>query len=139
MTEKGGPSAPSGEHGSIAAAASESIAGGGASPKGASWGEPLVALDRVWTRFEIWIAMLAFALEAFSMTLWVGLKGFSAPSDHPSAVVFRAVIGALVLGTTAWLALGKQRLPVRRGATVAAHRRDTARASRGRPSSCTAG
>jgi TRAP-type C4-dicarboxylate transport system permease small subunit len=115
MTEMGGPSTPSGEHGSIAAPAP-----GGAPPKGASWGEPLVALDRGWTRFEIWVAMLAFALEAFSMTLWVGLKGFSAPSDHPSAVVFRAVIGAIGLGTAAWLGLRKQSLPVRRGATVAA-------------------
>jgi TRAP-type C4-dicarboxylate transport system permease small subunit len=112
MTETGGPSAPSGEHGSIAAPRS--------TPKRARWGEPLVALDRSWTRFEIWLAMLAFALEALSMTLWVGLKGFSAPPDHPSAVVFRAVVGALVLGTAAWLGLGKQRLPVRRGATVAA-------------------
>lgn len=114
MTEKGGPSAPSGEHGSIAAAAS------GASPKGASWGEPLVVVDRSWTRFEIWVAMLAFALEAFSMTLWVGLKGFSSPPDHPSAIVFRAVVGAIILGTIAWHALRTQPLRVRRAATVGA-------------------
>jgi TRAP-type C4-dicarboxylate transport system permease small subunit len=120
MTEKGGPSAPSGEHGSIAAAASDSMSGRGSPPKGAPWGEPLVAFDKVWTRFEIWIAMLAFALEAFSMTLWVGLKGFSAPPDHPSAIVFRAVVGAVVLGTSAWWALAKQRMPIRRGATVGA-------------------
>jgi TRAP-type C4-dicarboxylate transport system permease small subunit len=118
MTEKGGPSAPSGEHGSMAKAASASASG--VLPKGARWGEPLAALDGVWTRFEIWVAMLAFALEAFSMTLWVGLKGFSAPSDHPSAIVFRAVTGAIVLGTAAWQVLRKQQLPVRRGATVAA-------------------
>jgi len=75
---------------------------------GAAWGEPLVALDRAWTRFEIWVALLAFALEVFSMTLWVGLKGFSAASDHPGAVVFRAVIGAIIFGTTAHLALKKK-------------------------------
>jgi len=52
------------------------------------------------------------------MTLWVGLKGFSAAADHPGAVVFRAVIGAIVFGTIAWHSLRKQKHNVRQGATL---------------------
>ena len=100
--------------------ASSSTHGGAAAPKGARWGEPLVALDRGWTRFEIWIAMLAFSLEVFSMALWVCLKGFSSPADHASSTVFRAAAGAIVLGAGTWIALAKQRFPVRRAATVGA-------------------
>jgi TRAP-type C4-dicarboxylate transport system permease small subunit len=87
---------------------------------GAAWGEPLVALDRGWTRFEVWLAMVAFALEIFSMTLWVGLKGFSAAADHPGSVVFRAVLGGTVLGTIAHLSLAKQKPKVRLWATLGA-------------------
>jgi TRAP-type C4-dicarboxylate transport system permease small subunit len=90
----------------------------GSAPKGAAWGAPLVTADRVWTRFEVWLAMLAFGLEVFSMALWVILKGFSAAADHPGAVVFRAVVGAFVLGTTVHLALARQNPAVRRGATL---------------------
>lgn len=88
--------------------------------KGARWGEPIAALDRVWTRFEIWLAMVAFALEVFSMSLWVCLKGFSAPSDQSASVVFRGLVGAVVLGTVAHLGLAKQKAAVRHGVTVAA-------------------
>jgi TRAP-type C4-dicarboxylate transport system permease small subunit len=91
-----------------------------AAPVGAPWGKPIVALDGIWTRFEIWLAMVAFALEVFSMSLWVCLKGFSAPADQSASVVFRGVFGAAVLGTIAHLALAKQKPAVRQGATVLA-------------------
>src|SRR5260221_6794013 len=88
--------------------------------KGAPWAVPLVAVDAMWTRSEIWLALVALSLEILSMALWVSLKGFSAPSDHPAGVVFRAILGATVLGTTAYLSLSKQKPNVRSGATVAA-------------------
>src|SRR6188768_1320364 len=72
---------------------------------GAKWAEPLVKVDAVWTRFEVWLAMTAFGLEVFSMALWVCLKGFSAPPDHASSTVFRAIVAAAVLGTIAHLSL----------------------------------
>jgi TRAP-type C4-dicarboxylate transport system permease small subunit len=84
------------------------------------WASPLVVVDRAWTRFEIWLAMVAFALEAFSMTLWVCLKGFSTSVDQPGAVVFRAVAGALVLGITTRLLSAGRPEAVRRGATLLA-------------------
>ncbi len=88
--------------------------------RGARWGEPLMAADRVWTGFETWLAFVAFSLEVLSMSLWVALKAFSASSDRSAGVVFRAIFGALVFGVIAHLGLGKQKPAVRRSATVAA-------------------
>lgn len=88
--------------------------------QGAKWAEPIVRADQLWTRWEGWLAIVAFGLEAFSMTVWVCLKGFSAPADHVSAVVFRALVGATVLGIAAHVALEKQSPALRRNATLAA-------------------
>jgi len=87
---------------------------------GAEWARPILLADQAWTRFEVWLALVAFLLEAFSMTLWVCLKGFSAPADHASAVVFRAILGSTFFGTTAHWALRKQPEKVRRWGTVGA-------------------
>jgi TRAP-type C4-dicarboxylate transport system permease small subunit len=105
-----------------AAAPGTSSAGSEAVPLNppARWGEPIAAADRIWTRFEVWLAMTAFALEATSMVLWVCLKGFSASPEHPSAIVFRSLFGATVLGSATYVALGKRPLEVRRAATIAA-------------------
>lgn len=88
--------------------------------KGAPWGEPILVADRYWTRFEIWLALIVFGLEALSMTLWMSLKGFSAPSDSPANIVFRAVVASIVLGTAAHVGLAKRKPLVRRWATLAA-------------------
>jgi TRAP-type C4-dicarboxylate transport system permease small subunit len=86
----------------------------------ARWGEPILAADRAWTRFEIWLAMGAFTLEVVSMALWVCLKGFSTPADHVGAVVFRAVTGATLLGVAAHVVFAKRSANTRQGATVIA-------------------
>jgi TRAP-type C4-dicarboxylate transport system permease small subunit len=87
---------------------------------GAAWAQPILVADQAWTRFEVWLALVAFLLEAFSMTLWVCLKGFSAPADHASAIVFRAILGSTFFGTTAHWALRKQPEKIRRWGTVGA-------------------
>jgi TRAP-type C4-dicarboxylate transport system permease small subunit len=87
---------------------------------GAKWAEPIMVADQAWTRFEVWLALVAFLLEAVSMTVWVCLKGFSAPADHASSVVFRAIIGSTILGSTAHWALRKQTPEMRRRGTLAA-------------------
>jgi len=88
--------------------------------QGAAWGVPLMHLDEVWTRFETWLAVFALSLEILSMSLWVFLKGFSTPpGDNVSGILFRAVVGAVVLGSAAWFGLKKQSESVRRNATLA--------------------
>jgi TRAP-type C4-dicarboxylate transport system permease small subunit len=87
-------------------------------PTPARWAEPLLVADRAWTGFETWLALVVFALEAVSMTVWVCLKGFSAPSEHVSALVFRAIVGSVVLGTAVHWALRNQPIRVRRWGTL---------------------
>jgi TRAP-type C4-dicarboxylate transport system permease small subunit len=79
-----------------------------------------MAADRVWTRFEVWLAMCAFTLEVGSMAVWVCLKGFSAPPAYAGAVVFRAIVAATLLGTIAHVALANRTPATRRWATMAA-------------------
>lgn len=79
-----------------------------------------MAVDRTWTRFETSLAVVVFALEALSMTVWVCLKGFSAPVEHAAGVVFRGIVGSVLLGTAAYFALGKRSLALRRWGTVGA-------------------
>lgn len=76
----------------------------------AAWGNPVFRLDVLWTRFETWLAAVVLALEIFALSLWVVLKGMSTPADSESAagLVFRAIIGALVLGLIPYLALKKK-------------------------------
>ncbi len=77
--------------------------------------------DHVWTEFETWLAVLALSLEILSMSLWVFLKGFSTPTtgENQAGVVFRAVVGATVLGMGAYFGLKKQSITLRRRVTVA--------------------
>jgi TRAP-type C4-dicarboxylate transport system permease small subunit len=88
--------------------------------KGAKWAEPIMKVDLVWTQFETWLAVLALSLEILSMSLWVFLKGFSTPTsgDNQAGVVFRSVVGATILGMTAYFGLKKQSMTLRRRVTV---------------------
>lgn len=81
----------------------------------------LVGLDASWTRFETIVAVVAVAIEVFSMSLWVLLKGLSTPAESEShgGIVARAILLALALGLGAWFA-GKRAPPrTRVGMTLA--------------------
>lgn len=89
-----------------------------ATPKshvGTSWVQPLVKFDAWWTRWEARLAAGVLGAEIFSLVAWISLKGMSAeyqpnqadpeaPVDV-SGIIFRAVVGAIVLGTAAHFAL----------------------------------
>lgn len=87
----------------------------------AAWGNPLFRLDQRWTRFETGLAVLVLALEAFALSLWVFLKGLSSPydADAKAGLVFRAILGAFLLGMIAYHALRKQSELVRVLASLA--------------------
>lgn len=95
-------------------------ASGGHGGKGAAWALPLYKADEVWTRFETWLAVLALSLEILSMSLWVFLKGLSTPANGESqaGVIFRGLVGAIVLGSGLYFGLRKQNDSVRRYATL---------------------
>lgn len=113
MAEEQKPDDGPGPHGSDGGAGGS----GGAplahtSPKRtpARWGDPLMRIDVAWTRFETWLAVGVLLLEILALSLWVMLKGLSTPAESESAagLVFRALIGAIVLGLIGYFALKKK-------------------------------
>jgi hypothetical protein len=78
--------------------------------KAAAWGRPFARLDAGWTKFEARLCAVVLLLEVFALSLWVALKGLSTASGtgNSAGLVFRAIIGALVLGGGAALALRKK-------------------------------
>jgi len=83
---------------------------------GAKWVQPLVRFDAWWTKWEARLTAAVLGAEIVALVAWVGLKGMSAeyqpggaadpeaPVDV-SGIIFRALIGALVLGLGAHFAL----------------------------------
>jgi TRAP-type C4-dicarboxylate transport system permease small subunit len=75
-----------------------------------AWGDPILKLDIVLTRFETVLCVVVLAAEVLALTLWVALKGLSTAGEGGSAagVVFRALFGATALGMLAWQLCKKQ-------------------------------
>lgn len=82
---------------------------------GAAWAEPLTRFDAWWTKWESRFAAGVLAAEIFSLVAWIALKGMSAeyqpnqadpeaPVDV-SGIIFRGLVGAVVLGTAVHFAL----------------------------------
>ncbi len=84
--------------------------------KPAAWGRPLARLDASWTLFEARLCALVLLAEIVSLSLWVCLKGMASPPDsgNTAGVVFRALAGALVLGSLGYLVPKKYGLTARR-------------------------
>ena len=91
---------------------------GGRNP--AAWGAPLARLDAIWTKFETWLCVGVLVLEVASLSLWVALKGMSTrvESETPAGLIFRAVVGSVVLGTIAYFATRKRSKAVERIAVM---------------------
>jgi hypothetical protein len=77
--------------------------------KAAAWGRPLSRLDAGWTKFEARLCAVVLILEILALSLWVALKGLSTPPGASAAgTVFRALVGAAVLGLIGFYALRKR-------------------------------
>lgn len=83
---------------------------------GAKWVQPLVRFDAWWTRFEARLAAFVLGAEIVSLVTWIGLKGMSAEyqpnnASDPEApvdvsgLIFRGLLGAILLGIAAHFAL----------------------------------
>jgi len=70
-----------------------------------AWGEPLKRLDRAWTALESRLCAAVLLAEIAALCLWISLKGLSAEytpgSGDKSGLVYRALLGAAVLGVAA--------------------------------------
>ncbi len=75
-------------------------------PQPRPWGAPFDRLDRAWTSLEQYLAVVIIVVEIVTLTSWVALKGMAAtytPGGNIIGVIFRAVVGAIVLGIVAHL------------------------------------
>lgn len=84
---------------------------------------PLERLDAAWQRIEARLCAGVLVAEIASLTLWISLKGLSSdyvPGGNASGLVYRAIVGAAVLGIAAHLATRKRGGMVHRAATSAA-------------------
>jgi TRAP-type C4-dicarboxylate transport system permease small subunit len=88
---------------------------GRAAPR--AWGAPLARLDTAWTKLEARIAAAVLLSEILALCAWISLKGLSAEyqagsqgEKNVSGLVFRGLIGAIVLGLIT-LRLTKPKVP----------------------------
>jgi Tripartite ATP-independent periplasmic transporters, DctQ component len=83
----------------------------------------LQKIDERWQRIESRMCAAVLVAEIASLTLWISLKGLAAdyvPGGNASGIVYRAMLGAAVLGGAAHLATRKQAPRVHVAATTAA-------------------
>lgn len=83
----------------------------------------LQKIDEGWQRIESRLCAGVLVAEIASLTLWISLKGLSAdyvPGGNASGIVYRAMLGAAVLGAAAHLATRKQPARVHAAATTVA-------------------
>jgi TRAP-type C4-dicarboxylate transport system permease small subunit len=69
-----------------------------------AWGDPLMRLDRAWTRLESRLCAWVLVTEIIALCLWIALKGLSAEyqtgtgDKNVSGLVFRALISSIAFG-----------------------------------------
>ncbi len=73
-----------------------------------AWGAPLARFDARWTRLEARLAAAVLLSEIVALCAWISLKGLSAEysvasqgEKNVSGLVFRGLLGAIVLGLIA--------------------------------------
>jgi TRAP-type C4-dicarboxylate transport system permease small subunit len=89
--------------------------------EGKAWGRPFVAIDKFWTKFEVVLCTIVLLSEVVALTVWVGLKGLSTgPGGSLAGIVLRAIIGATVLGSIAYMATARQRPVIRSTVSLSA-------------------
>lgn len=75
-----------------------------AKPAPAAWGLPLAKLDKKWTALEARLCAYVLVAEIIALCIWISLKGLSSeytPGGDRSGVLFRGLLGAVVLGLVA--------------------------------------
>ncbi len=82
------------------------------SPDGAAWARPLVTLEHRWTWLETRLLFVALLSLTFVLCLFFALRGMKEPVDAEAAAgtIWRALVGATVLGGMVRLATGNRGL-----------------------------
>jgi hypothetical protein len=56
------------------------------------WGEPLVWVDRLWTKIEARLCLGVLIAEILALFLWISLKGLKSTADDQKGFIFRAMV-----------------------------------------------
>ncbi|MBW2526052.1 MAG: hypothetical protein JRI23_17865, partial [Deltaproteobacteria bacterium] len=82
-------------------------------PERPPWVERIVAFERRWSRLESWLLFIALMVLMAVLCIWISLNGMSSPLATPNkaGIVFRALLGAVLLGGAARFALRKREMP----------------------------
>jgi TRAP-type C4-dicarboxylate transport system permease small subunit len=89
---------------------------------GAPWAMPLKRFEDAWTRLEAKLCAGVLVGEVLALCAWIVLKGLATPTSTGSkaGLVFRAVLGAVALGTAAHFATRKRGVNLHRASTTLA-------------------
>ncbi len=85
---------------------------GGGPPDGAGWARPLVRLEQIWTRVESVLLCAVLVTLIVLLCIWISLTGMSSSLSTPNSAgtVFRALVGAVLLGGLVHWITGRLRL-----------------------------
>jgi len=68
----------------------------------AAWGAPLARLDHAWTTLETRLCAGVLVLEVVLLVFWIAVRALSSSGSGGPGLIFRALLGALLLGGVAW-------------------------------------
>ncbi|MRG93583.1 TRAP transporter small permease [Polyangium spumosum] len=79
---------------------------------GAAWATPFVRLERALTWFESRLLFLVLLALVFALVAWISLRGLASPvqADNAAGTVFRALLGAALLGALARFGTSRARI-----------------------------
>lgn len=78
------------------------------SKKPAAWGEPLVKLDRAWTKLEARLCAGVLAAEVLTLVFWISIRALSSSGKGGPGQLFRQMLTALVIGGITWAVVRKK-------------------------------
>ncbi|MEM9691905.1 MAG: TRAP transporter small permease subunit [Myxococcota bacterium] len=93
-----------------------SVRDGAAPPMAAAWGLPLVRLERAWSWAETRVMFVALMVLTVVLCVWLSMRGIKEPVDSTNGAgwVFRALVGAAVLGGLGRFVTGRMGLEEQR-------------------------
>ncbi|MEZ4443620.1 MAG: TRAP transporter small permease subunit [Polyangiaceae bacterium] len=74
-------------------------------PGGAAWALPLLRFERRWLWLETRLMFVSLLALTVVLCFWIGMRGMKEPlqAQVPAGTIFRAIVGATVLGSAAWI------------------------------------
>ena len=79
-----------------------------AEQRAAAWGEPIVRLDRAWTKLEARLCAAVLAAEVLTLVFWISIRALSSPGTGGPGQLFRRMLTAAIFGSITWWIVRKR-------------------------------